>query len=70
MERDGRVVKPGVDVSKDRRPAGAVFVGAPMPYYLQIAPSYGLHAGRLPGYPPLMDASGWRADGPSVSIIQ
>jgi lipoprotein-anchoring transpeptidase ErfK/SrfK len=49
--RDGRVVKAGVDVRKDRRPPGTVFVGAPMPYYLQIAPSYGLHAGHLPGYP-------------------
>jgi lipoprotein-anchoring transpeptidase ErfK/SrfK len=49
--RDGRVVKAGVDVRKDHRPPGAVFVGAPMPYYLQIAPSYGLHSGHLPGYP-------------------
>jgi lipoprotein-anchoring transpeptidase ErfK/SrfK len=49
--RDGQVVKAGVDVRKDRKPPGAVFVGAPMPYYLQIAPSYGLHAGHVPGYP-------------------
>ena len=49
--RNGRVVKAGVDVRKDARPRGAVFVGAPMPYYLQIAPSYGLHAGHVPGYP-------------------
>jgi len=48
---DGRVVKAGVDVRKDRKPPGAVFVGAPMPYYLQIAPAYGLHAGHVPGYP-------------------
>jgi lipoprotein-anchoring transpeptidase ErfK/SrfK len=49
--RNGRVVKAGVDVRKDRKPLGAVFVGAPMPYYLQIAPAYGLHAGHVPGYP-------------------
>jgi L,D-transpeptidase catalytic domain len=49
--RGGRVIKRGVDVRKDPKPPGAVFVGAPMPYYLQIAPSYGLHAGHLPGYP-------------------
>ncbi|HEY5814333.1 MAG TPA: L,D-transpeptidase family protein [Terrimicrobiaceae bacterium] len=49
--RNGQVVKAGVDVRKDRKPPGAVFVGAPMPYYLQIAPSYGLHAGHVPGYP-------------------
>ena len=30
--RNGRVVKAGVDVRKDRKPPGAVFVGAPMPY--------------------------------------
>jgi len=29
---------------------GAKYVGAPMFYYLQIAPAYGLHAGDLPGY--------------------
>jgi lipoprotein-anchoring transpeptidase ErfK/SrfK len=50
-ERNGRVVVTGVDVRKDRKPPGAVFVGAPMPYYLQIAPSYGLHSGHVPGYP-------------------
>lgn len=49
--RNGQVVKAGVDVRKDRKPPGAVFVGAPMPYYMQIAPSYGLHAGHVPGYP-------------------
>jgi lipoprotein-anchoring transpeptidase ErfK/SrfK len=49
--RNGQVVKAGVDVRKDPKPPGAVFVGAPMPYYLQIAPSYGLHAGHVPGYP-------------------
>jgi lipoprotein-anchoring transpeptidase ErfK/SrfK len=49
--RNGQVVKAGVDVRKDPKPPGAIFVGAPMPYYLQIAPSYGLHAGYLPGYP-------------------
>jgi lipoprotein-anchoring transpeptidase ErfK/SrfK len=50
-ERDGRVIKRGIDVRKDPKPPGAVFVGAPMPYYLKIAPSYGLHAGHVPGYP-------------------
>lgn len=49
--RNGQVVKAGVDVRKDPKPPGAVFVGAPMPDHLQIAPSYGLHAGHVPGYP-------------------
>jgi len=48
---NGKVIKSGVDRQKDSKPEGAEFVGAPMPYYLQIAPAYGLHAGYLPGYP-------------------
>lgn len=47
----GKVVKSGVDRKKDPKPVGVDFVGAPMPYYLQIAPAYGLHEGFLPGYP-------------------
>jgi len=47
----GKVVSSGVDRKKDPMPPGTDFVGAPMPYYLQIAPAYGLHAGYLPGYP-------------------
>jgi hypothetical protein len=38
-------------VTKDRRPRGAVFRGAPMPYFLRIHGSIGMHAGYLPGYP-------------------
>lgn len=48
--KDGRVIKAGVNVKKDPKPPGATYVGAPMFYYLQIAPAYGLHAGELPGY--------------------
>ena len=48
---NGKVIRSGVDRQKDPIPQGADFVGAPMPYYLQIAPTYGLHAGYLPGYP-------------------
>ena len=44
------VVKPNVAVS-DPKPPGAHFKGAPMPYYMQIAPGFGMHAGYLPGYP-------------------
>lgn len=47
----GKIVQSGVDIRRDPKPPGANFVGASMPYYLQIAPSYGLHAGYLPGYP-------------------
>jgi len=48
---NGKVVQSGVDIKRDPRPPGADFLGASMPYYLQIAPTYGLHAGYLPGYP-------------------
>jgi lipoprotein-anchoring transpeptidase ErfK/SrfK len=49
--RNGKVVKANVNVKKDKKPAGAVFVGAPMPYFLRINGAVGLHAGHVPGYP-------------------
>jgi lipoprotein-anchoring transpeptidase ErfK/SrfK len=49
--RDGEVVKANVDVRKHARPPHAHFVGASMPYFVEFKPSYGLHAGHLPGYP-------------------
>ncbi len=49
--RDGKVVMENVDIRKASRPAGAKFVGVPMPYFLRFTGAYGLHAGNLPGYP-------------------
>jgi lipoprotein-anchoring transpeptidase ErfK/SrfK len=49
--QDGYIVQPDVDVRKDPRPAGATFIGAPMPYFLRIYGGVGMHAGYLPGYP-------------------
>ncbi len=46
-----RIVKANVDARKDRRPPGAHFLGAPMPYCMEFHPGFGLHAGNLPGYP-------------------
>jgi lipoprotein-anchoring transpeptidase ErfK/SrfK len=51
VDRSGQVVKENVDVAKDARPRGAVFRGAPMPYFLRIHGGIGMHAGYLPGYP-------------------
>jgi len=51
VNRAGDVVKANVDVRKQRKPRGARFVGAPMPFYVEFSPSYGLHAGYLPGEP-------------------
>lgn len=45
------VVVPNVDIKKDPKPPGTHFKGASMPYYMQIAPGFGMHAGYLPGYP-------------------
>jgi lipoprotein-anchoring transpeptidase ErfK/SrfK len=48
---DGHVVKANVDTRKYSRPPGSHFVGAPMPFFVEFKPGYGLHAGHLPGYP-------------------
>ena len=51
VDRSGRVLMENVDVTKDPRPPGTVFRGAPMPYFLRIRGGIGMHAGYLPGYP-------------------
>jgi hypothetical protein len=51
VDRSGQVVVENVDVTKDPRPRGTVFRGAPMPYFLRIQGGIGMHAGYLPGYP-------------------
>jgi lipoprotein-anchoring transpeptidase ErfK/SrfK len=51
VDRSGQVVMENVDVTKDPRPRGTVFRGAPMPYFLRIQEGIGMHAGYLPGYP-------------------
>jgi lipoprotein-anchoring transpeptidase ErfK/SrfK len=33
------------------KPPHSHFVGAPMPYFLEFSPGYGLHEGYLPGEP-------------------
>lgn len=49
VDGDGEVVKANVDVRKHAKPARSHYLGASMPYYVEFSPSYGLHAGRLPG---------------------
>ena len=51
VDAGGRIVRPNVDVRRSAKPRGAHFVGAPMPFYVEFKPGYGLHAGHLPGYP-------------------
>jgi lipoprotein-anchoring transpeptidase ErfK/SrfK len=51
VDSSGNVVKSNVGVNRDRRPPGAVFRGAPMPFFMRIHGAVGMHAGYLPGYP-------------------
>jgi lipoprotein-anchoring transpeptidase ErfK/SrfK len=51
VDASGTVVKANVDARRDRKPPHSHFVGAPMPYFLEFSPGYGLHQGDLPGVP-------------------
>ena len=49
--QNGKVMKENIDVRKGGRPTGTEFEGVPMPYFLRFSGAYGLHAGKIPGYP-------------------
>jgi lipoprotein-anchoring transpeptidase ErfK/SrfK len=49
FDNSGRVVKGNVDIRKDSKPSHSHFVGAPMPFFVEFSPGYGLHQGYLPG---------------------
>jgi lipoprotein-anchoring transpeptidase ErfK/SrfK len=51
VDGTGHVVKANVDSRRDRKPPHSQFVGAPMPYFIEFSPGYGLHQGYLPGEP-------------------
>jgi lipoprotein-anchoring transpeptidase ErfK/SrfK len=51
VDATGNVIKKDVDVTKDPKPPGAIFKGAPMPYFMRITGGVGMHQGYLPGYP-------------------
>ncbi len=51
VDEAGNVVVPNVDATKDPKPPGTKFKGAPMPYFMRIVGGVGMHAGYLPGYP-------------------
>ena len=50
VDRYGRIVIADADVDMPT-PSGTRFVNAPMHYFMEFAPGFGLHAGYLPGYP-------------------
>ena len=51
VDDSGAIVKANVDIRRDRRPRHSHFLGAPMPFFLEFSPGYGLHQGYLPGEP-------------------
>jgi lipoprotein-anchoring transpeptidase ErfK/SrfK len=51
VDDSGRVVKGNVDSRKDPKPPHSHFQGAPMPFFVEFSPGYGLHQGYLPGVP-------------------
>lgn len=51
VDASGKVVKANVDIRRDSKPPHSHFVGAPMPYFVEFSPGYGLHQGYLPGVP-------------------
>jgi hypothetical protein len=51
VDAQGNVVQKDVELGKDPKPPGAIFKGAPMPYFMRITGGVGMHEGYLPGYP-------------------
>jgi len=51
VDAAGNVVQKEVELGKDPKPPGAVFKGAPMPFFMRITGGVGMHEGYLPGYP-------------------
>jgi len=47
---DGTIAKRDIDVKKDPKPAGTIFDGADMHYFMRFHNGIGLHVGYLPGY--------------------
>jgi lipoprotein-anchoring transpeptidase ErfK/SrfK len=50
MDEEGNVLKSNVDSRKDRRPRGAHFDGARMPYAMFFRGGYAMHEGYVPPY--------------------
>ncbi|WP_231759419.1 L,D-transpeptidase family protein [Microbulbifer elongatus] len=51
VDRAGYVRKASVDVRRDKRPAGTVFRGASMDFFMRINGAVGMHAGKVTGRP-------------------
>jgi len=51
VDAEGNVLMKEIDNTKDPKPPGARFDGAPMPFFMRITGGIGMHQGFLPGYP-------------------
>jgi len=51
VDASGNVIEKNIGLDENPRPKGALFEGAPMPYYMRIHNGVGMHAGYLPGVP-------------------
>jgi lipoprotein-anchoring transpeptidase ErfK/SrfK len=52
VDRQGRVIRSGVNMKADSAPSGTHYLGRPMKYFCRLTEAgLGLHAGILPGYP-------------------
>jgi hypothetical protein len=51
VDAAGNIVQKDVALGKDPKPPGAIFKGAPMPFFMRITGGVGMHEGYLPGYP-------------------
>jgi lipoprotein-anchoring transpeptidase ErfK/SrfK len=51
VDAAGNIVQKDVEAGKDPKPPGAIFQGAPMPFFMRITGGVGMHKGYLPGYP-------------------
>ncbi|MFZ4777254.1 MAG: L,D-transpeptidase [Terrimicrobiaceae bacterium] len=52
VDASGNVLVRNVDAKKDPKPPGAVFAGAPMPFFMRLSNAgVGMHQGFLPGIP-------------------
>lgn len=51
VDADGKIIQADVDTSKDPKPPGARFDGAPMEHFMRINGGTGMHEGFMPGYP-------------------
>jgi len=51
VDASGNIIQKEVDTRKNKKPPGAIYDGAEMPYFMRFTGGVGMHAGFLPGYP-------------------